>query len=65
MKKTKCKCDFTDSCKGCVMYGLSFIGAAVYYISTATGFWYGVLGFLKAIVWPIFLIYELFKFLGA
>lgn len=48
---------------GCV-YGLGFIGATVYYISTATGFWMGVLGVLKALVWPAFLVYELFKFLG-
>lgn len=42
-------------------YGLGFIGAAVYYISTATSFWIGVLGFLKAIVWPAFLVFEAFK----
>ncbi len=45
-------------------YGLGVIGAAVYYISTATGFWMGVLGFLKALVWPAFLVYGLLKFLG-
>jgi len=47
------------------VYGLGFIGAAIYYISTATGFWVGVLGFLKAIVWPVFMVYEAFKYLGA
>ncbi len=47
------------------VYGLGFIGAAIYFISTATSFWIGVLGFLKAIVWPAFMIYEAFKFLGA
>ena len=47
------------------IYGLGFIGAAVYYISIATGFWMGVLGFLKAIVWPAFLVYEALKQLGA
>lgn len=47
------------------VYGLGFIGAAIYFISTATSFWVGVLGFLKAIVWPVFMIYEAFKFLGA
>ncbi|NTW31562.1 MAG: hypothetical protein HGB12_02880 [Bacteroidetes bacterium] len=46
------------------IYGLGFIGAVVYYISTASGFWIGVLGFLKAIVWPAFLVYEAFKNLG-
>jgi len=47
------------------MYGLGFIGAAVYYISQATSFWSGIVGFLKAIVWPGFLVFELLKFLGA
>jgi hypothetical protein len=42
------------------IYGLGFIGAAIYFISQATGFWIGVLGFLKAIIWPVFLVYEAF-----
>jgi len=46
------------------VYGLGFIGAAIYFIAHATGFWIGVLGFLKAIVWPVFLIYEAMKYLG-
>lgn len=46
------------------VYGLGFIGAAVYYLSHATGFWMGVLGFFKAIVWPAFLVYELMKYLA-
>ncbi len=41
------------------VYGLAFIGAAVYYIQTAAGFWEGALGVLKALVWPAFLIYKL------
>lgn len=65
MKKTKkCKHDFANSCTGGGIYCLGFIGAAVYYISTATGFWNGVWGFFKAIVWPAFLVFELLKFLG-
>jgi len=47
------------------IYGLGVIGAAIYYISIATGFWIGVLGFLKALVWPVFLVYEALKFLAA
>ena len=47
------------------VYGLGFIGAAIYYISVATGFWMGVLGFLKACVWPVFLVYEVLKYVGA
>lgn len=43
---------------------LGFIGAAIYYIQTADGFWGGVVGILKAIVWPAFLVYEALKVLG-
>ena len=46
-------------------YFVGFIGAAVWYISQATGFWAGVIGFLKAIVWPGFLVYEALKFLNS
>ena len=44
------------------VYGLGFIGAAVYFISQAESFWFGVLGFLKALVWPAFLVYEALKY---
>ncbi len=47
------------------VYGLGFIGAVIYYISIATSFWMGVVGLLKAIVWPAFLVYEALKVLGA
>lgn len=46
------------------VYGLGFLGATVYFISTADTFWIGILGLLKAIVWPAFLVYELMKYLG-
>jgi hypothetical protein len=46
------------------VYGLGLIGAAFFYISTATSFWMGVLGFLKALVWPAFLVYEALKHLA-
>jgi hypothetical protein len=64
-RKTKetCKSNFKGSgCGG--VYGLGVIGAAVYYISTAASFWMGVLGLLKAIVWPAFVVYGLLKFLS-
>ncbi len=46
------------------IYGLGLIGAAIYYISIATSFWVGVLGFLKAVVWPVFLVYGVLKHLS-
>lgn len=62
-KEKVCKCGAAYGCSGCG-YFLGFIGAAVYYISTATGFWNGVLGLLKALVWPAFLVFELLKYLA-
>ena len=50
----------TCNASGGAVYGLGIIGAAVFYIGQATGFWMGVVGFLKAIVWPAFLVYEAF-----
>lgn len=57
-------CCTNRACCGGAIYGLGFIGAAVYYISTATSFWTGVLGFLKAMVWPAFLVFDALKYLG-
>ncbi|MGN6541994.1 MAG: hypothetical protein ACTHKY_14395 [Ginsengibacter sp.] len=45
------------------IYGLAFIGAAIYFISHATTFWMGVLGFIKALFWPAVLIYKILEFL--
>jgi hypothetical protein len=46
-----------------VVYGLGLIGALVYYLSRAATFGAWVIGFLKALVWPAFLVYHLLKFL--
>lgn len=47
---------------GGAVYGLGFVGAAIYYISHSDGFWMGVVGVLKALVWPAFVVYHLLKF---
>jgi hypothetical protein len=52
-----------ESCSGNVIYGLGLIGALIHYVSSATGFWSGVLGVLKALIWPAFLVYELLNYL--
>lgn len=51
---------------GCsqAVYGIGFVGALFYFIGQATGFWMGVLGFLKAIIWPGYIVFGLLKFLG-
>lgn len=45
------------------VYGLGFIGALVYYLQHATTFWGGVLGVLKAFVWPALLVYKVLDLL--
>lgn len=47
------------------VYCLGFVGAAIYYVSHSTTFWMGVVGVLKALVWPAFLVYEVLKLVGA
>ena len=53
-------------CHGCggAIYVLGFLGALYYYWTTATTVWAGFIGLIKAILWPAFLAYGLFKFLG-
>lgn len=46
------------------VYGMGLIGAAIYFISGAATFGAGVIGFLKALVWPAFLVYQAFQFLA-
>ena len=46
------------------VYGLAFVGALVYFIQHATTLWMGVLGILKAIVWPAMIIYKVLGLLG-
>lgn len=57
--------DVQKNAPASAVYGLGFIGAVVFYISTATGFWVGLLGILKALVWPAFLVFEAFKSMAA
>lgn len=59
MKHGVCSCG-----SGGAIYFMGFIGAAIYYVSNAATFWTGVLGILKALVWPAFLVYEFLKFLA-
>jgi hypothetical protein len=48
---------------GEAVYGLGMIGAWVFYIGQVHSFWPGVLAFLKGIVWPAFLVFDLLKYL--
>lgn len=51
------------SMSGGGLYGMGFIGAVVYYIQHAQTFSDGIVGVLKAAVWPAFLVYKLLEIL--
>lgn len=51
-----------SSASGAV-YGMGLIGAAIYYIQHAATLLAGLIGILKAILWPAILIYKLLEFL--
>jgi len=64
MGKGNSKRDMRSSDAAGIVYVLGVVGAAVYYISHVTGFWMGVIGLLKALVWPAFLVHGLLSYLG-
>lgn len=47
-----------------IIYALGFIGAVIYYIQHSGTFLDGIIGVLKAFVWPAFMVYRLIGFLG-
>ena len=49
---------------GDAVYGLGLIGAAVYYIQNAETFMAGLIGVLKAFVWPAIAVYKWLGLLG-
>ncbi|MFO7878934.1 MAG: hypothetical protein ACLFM1_11045 [Bacteroidales bacterium] len=57
-------CNMNRANGGNAFYGLGVIGAAIWFISQASGFWAVVLAILKAFIWPVFFVLEAFRFLG-
>ena len=55
--------------RGCgrrrAIYGLGIFGAFVYYWQAADQFWEYMLAFVAGLFWPAFMVYEVFKTLGA
>lgn len=43
------------------LYFVGFVGALVYWMQAAVGFGAVVTGFLKAIVWPAYIVYKLLE----
>ena len=59
VNEESCYCASGSGACGGGIYFLGFIGSAVYYLQQSTTFWTGVVGGLKALVWPAFLVYKL------
>ena len=51
-EKCNCHCHHHRGACGGGFYFMGFLGALIYYLQSGQGF----LGFLKAIVWPLFLV---------
>lgn len=65
MSETKCgrSGDCRCGANSGAFYGLGMIGAAIFFIGKAATFGAGVLGLFKAIIWPVFFVYEVLSFL--
>lgn len=43
------------------VFFMGFIGAVIYFEQQASGFWEVILALLKAIVWPVFVMYHVLQ----
>lgn len=64
MKDSKSRVVYNQGPTGFVFFA-AFIGAAVYFIQQANGFWEVILALLKAVVWPAFVVYHALQLLMA
>ncbi len=55
--KKKIKVDGGTGQLGFIFF-MCYIGAAVYFVDKANGFWEVIFAFIQAIVWPAFLVYH-------
>ncbi|MCA9388215.1 hypothetical protein KC644_00455 [Candidatus Berkelbacteria bacterium] len=62
MSKDNCK-NYGGVCGGGI-YGVGMIGALVYFFNQADSFGGYIFAILKALIWPGFLVYQLFNFLN-
>ena len=49
---------------GGALYGLGIFGAWVYFWQQADSFWEYVGAILQGFVWPAFMVYEIFDYVG-
>lgn len=67
MKKEEEKVVIKEKIKcggGGAVYGLGMIGAFVYYIQNATGTNEVILGIVKSVFWPAFLLHKVLTLVG-
>lgn len=57
MSKKDVKVDGSAGQLGFIAF-ICYIGALVYFLDNASGFWEAVGAFFQAIVWPAFLVYN-------
>lgn len=43
------------------VFFVAYIGAAIYFIQQASGFWAVILALLKAAVWPAYVLYHVLQ----
>lgn len=61
-KDKKCgNCDHAHKSGGNAFYGLGVIGALIFYLTNASSFQEGIVGIVKAILWPAFFVYKLLE----
>ncbi len=46
------------------VYFMAWLGALVYYVQQANGFGQVIVAFLKACVWPAFLVYDVLRYVS-
>lgn len=46
------------------VYFLGIVASFIYFLQSSSGFGEGVVAMLKALVWPAYAVYHLFKLLG-
>jgi len=57
--KEDMKCNTCKGVCGGGIYFLGFIGSLVYHVQNSTSFLEGVLGVLKSLAWPAFIVYRI------
>lgn len=59
--KSKMKKASSNNAGGGVVYVMGLVGGLVYFVQAADGLWMVILGVLKAIVWPAYIVYKLLE----